>query len=118
MPALNFQKRFAPSVESGKKRQTIRACRRDGRNPRVGHTLYLYTGQRTKYCRKLGEAVCKSSEIITIDENYIFVEGKILTDHECAKLAIADGFEYVEDFKGFFSQNHDGLPFTGYLIKW
>jgi hypothetical protein len=30
MPALNFQPRFAPLVESGEKRCTIRAFRRDG----------------------------------------------------------------------------------------
>ena len=33
MPALNFQKRFADDVESGRKCQTIRAPRKDGRDP-------------------------------------------------------------------------------------
>ena len=36
MPALNFQARFAPLVESGQKRQTIRAYRKDGRDPKPG----------------------------------------------------------------------------------
>ena len=48
MPALNFQKRFADLVESGEKCQTIRKCSKDGRDPKVGDTLYLYTGQRPK----------------------------------------------------------------------
>ena len=58
MAALNFQKQFAPDVESGIKLQTIRAKRK---NPiKEGETLYLYTGMRTKKCRKLGEVKCYS----------------------------------------------------------
>jgi hypothetical protein len=44
MPALDFQARFAPLVESGEKRQTIRKRRK--RPIGVGQTLYLWTGQR------------------------------------------------------------------------
>ena len=55
MPALNFKKEFADKVASGEKRQTIRALRKDGKNPRPGQKLYLYTGMRTKYCRKCGD---------------------------------------------------------------
>ena len=54
MPALNFKNQFATYVELGfrdpdhprAKRQTIRAKRKDGRDPRQGETLYLYTGKR------------------------------------------------------------------------
>ncbi len=53
MPSLNFQARFAPLVESGEKRQTIRAYRKDGRDPKRGDKLYLFTGMRTKACRPL-----------------------------------------------------------------
>ena len=51
MPALNFKKQFAEKVETGEKRQTVRAKRK--RAFVVGDKLYLYTGMRTKYCRKL-----------------------------------------------------------------
>ena len=34
MPLLGFQKQFAPLVESGEKRQTIRAYRKDGKDPK------------------------------------------------------------------------------------
>jgi protein gp37 len=73
MPALNFKKQFAPLVETFKKRQTIRALRKDNRNPRPGQTLYLYTGMRTKGCKKLGEATCKKVTQITIEANNIIV---------------------------------------------
>ena len=68
MPALNFKAEFAPLVESGEKRQTIRKLRKDGRDPKVGDALYLYTGMRTKKCRKLGIAPCESVQPIEIDE--------------------------------------------------
>ena len=117
MPALNFVKKFAPLVESGKNRQTIRPCRKDGRNPKPGCTLYLYTGMRTKGCRKLKEAECISSEPIVIDDSNIAVGGNLLNHEERWQLARADGFPYTADFREFFRKQY-GLPFSGYLIKW
>jgi len=54
MPALNFQSRFADLVASGKKRQTIRPVRR---HPiKAGDLLHLFTGMRTKRCKRLPSA--------------------------------------------------------------
>ena len=61
MAALNFQKRFAEAVETGEKRQTIRRRRADGHDPKAGDPLYLYTGMRTKACRKLATVRCIAS---------------------------------------------------------
>lgn len=56
MAAINFKEEFAPDVEFGSKRQTIRKVRK---NPIVaGEELKLYTGQRTKKCRLLKVARC------------------------------------------------------------
>jgi len=118
MPALNFKKQFAPDVESGKKRQTIRARRKDCRNPQSSQTLYLYMGMRAKGCRKLGVATCKSVEPIVIEENGdIWVGCFRLGIGEKYQLAINDGFHYIDDFRNFFLKTH-GLPFYGFLIKW
>jgi len=118
MPALNFIKTMAPKVESGEKRQTIRAMRKDGRNPKPGQTLYLYTGMRTKSCRKLREDVCKTVEPICIDENKNTIIGIHSLDFDEDKIfAKADGFENVADYYSFFEKTHD-LPFYGVLIKW
>ena len=117
MPALNFKKEFAEQVKSGKKRQTIRALRKKG-NPQKGQTLYLYTGMRTKGCKKLGEATCKSVEQITIEENRDIIIGvEHLTEFEIYELAINDGFFGQVVFYQFFKKTH-GLPFHGLLIKW
>ncbi|MEN8134295.1 MAG: ASCH domain-containing protein [Thermodesulfobacteriota bacterium] len=120
MPALNFQKRFAPLIESGQKKQTIRACRKDGRNPRVGQKLFIYTGMRTKGCRKLGEEICRQALPVYMDKHEdgridVFVSGDILKDDAVEKLAADDGFEGVDCFFKFFA---DRMPFQGYLIKW
>lgn len=68
MPSFNFQASFAAAVESGQKTQTIRkTCR-----AKVGDAAYLYTGQRTKQCRKLGEGIVNGLhrvEISRFDDN-------------------------------------------------
>jgi hypothetical protein len=118
MPAFNFKKQFADLVEKKIKRQIIRAKRADGRNPHVGDILYLYTGMRTKGCRKLGESICKSVEQITIYESGIVIDGKWITScEEELKFVYADGFDNAYDFFGFFNKEH-GLPFEGLLYKW
>lgn len=48
---------FIDKILSGEKRQTIRRASPKWENVKVGDKLTLYTGLRTKQCRKLGEAV-------------------------------------------------------------
>lgn len=118
MPALNFQARFAPLVESGEKRQTIRAMRKDGRDPKPGDTLYLYTGMRTKACWKFGEARCKSVERIQIRVANIAVGDRPgSTGSQCDAVAVADGFADFGEMLAWFEKTH-GLPFEGLLIRW
>jgi len=121
MPAFNFQKRFAPKVESGEKGQTIRSYRKDCRNPRAGQTAYLYFGMRTKSCRKLGESLIKSVDPIAIKRNgymvNIIVGAKELNYREKETLSKADGFENFDEMVAWFEKTH-GLPFYGLLIKW
>lgn len=121
MALLGFKARFAEAVETGVKCQTIRAFRRDGRNPRPGEKLYLYTALRTKSCRKLGETVCTSVEQITIDMNGINVAGKWLATKERGDMANADGFPDWISMRAFFISTHqidDQTPFSGLLVKW
>ena len=113
MPALNFQKQFADKVESGEKRQTIRR-----RSFQPGDKLYLYTGQRTKQCRKLGEAIVKETYSIVIpNEDEIYFDDCILTGQEKDQLARDDGFRGCDDMVDWFKNTH-GLPFKGYMIRW
>ncbi len=118
MPALNFKKQFADDVESGKKRQTIRAFRKDGRDPKPGQTLYHYTGMRTKGCRKLRADECLDVRQVTIEEDQRVMVGVDALDWQAVKaFAKDDGFESAADFIDFFENAH-GLPFYGLLIEW
>lgn len=123
MPAFNYKKHLAPAVESGAKRQTIRARRRDGRDPRPGDRLYHYTGMRTHSCRKLREDVLQSRQRILIRHRAdgsrmeVLIDGECLGDTQIKALATADGFTCAGEFFAFFRDEH-GLPFEGYLYRW
>jgi hypothetical protein len=126
MPLLNYKKKFASRVEIGlkypehpdAKLQTIRARRKDCRNPKPGQTLYHYTGLWTKHTRKLGESLCKSSETIVIYAiGDIVVDLTELSQNQSDILAAKDGFKTFHEFMEFFRKVHD-FPFYGFLIKW
>jgi hypothetical protein len=117
MPAINFKQRYGSAIKQGLKRQTIRAPRRDGRpTATIGATLYLYTGMRTKSCKKLMEAICvKTSQIVITDDFRIIVNGTQIKNED--RFAFADGFKDRYEFFDFFSETY-GLPFEGSLIEW
>ncbi len=133
-PALNFTA-FVRKVETGQKRQTIRAYRRDQRDPKPGDRLYLFTGQRTENCRrlvapimrglirlkipglKLGTCVrCKSTHRIELRYRHGIpdVEGGPCKVERLARL---DGFTNAREMLEFLEKAH-GLPFRGLLIRW
>ena len=130
MPAYNFQTRFADLVQSGKKRQTIRQANR-GAYP--GATAYLFTGQRTKQCRKLGEGRVTGVWPIEIGrhacgEPYAsilyskleyknIVPSSHLVHSDLDKLAKEDGFTTGEEMVTWFEARY-GLPFSGFLHQW
>lgn len=117
MPAINFKQRYAAAILDGSKCQTIRAPRVDHRpHAQPGDRLALYTGMRTKGCRKLMDAVCVSRQQIVITETpAIIVDGTPVRDED--GFARADGFDNFADFLDFFDNTY-GLPFEGTLIKW
>lgn len=120
MPAYNFQAQFASLVESGAKRQTIRATGKR-RHARLGEAVQLYTGMRTRFCRKLIEPdpICLQVQAIELLEfngiALMLINGELAQDAEA--LAVADGFCTFLDFINFFRRVHS-LPFHGVLIRW
>ena len=66
MPSISFESWKALMVESGASRQTIRPERK--RPIKAGDRLIFFTGQRTKACRRLGEATCEGVQAIKIEE--------------------------------------------------
>ena len=118
MALIGIQKQFTPKVESGEKRQTIRAPRKYPIKPR--EILHIYTGLRTKACRKLLTTICKSVDDINIYETGIEFNNdgiKLVYKYCLDNFAIADGFNDYEDMLNWFKKTHE-LPFKGQLIKW
>ncbi len=118
MPALNFKARFAPLVESGQKRQTIRAFRKDRRDPKPGDGLFLFTGMPTKQCRRLRDAICTAvTHISIVHPEGFFLAGRLLCHEERQRMAEADGFLNPGEMAEWFDRVY-GLPFDGFLIQW
>lgn len=119
MPAYNFQTQFAPAVEAGIKRSTIRPRRKDGRQPKVGDTLYLYTGMRTKACRLLRKETCTAALPVEIRcvRGTVRLDGRLLTEAEVAQLATIDGFASAKAFFAFFRETY-GFVLRGLQITW
>ena len=125
MPALNFQARFVQAVESGRKRQSIRAQWKDGRFPfRPRQRLHLYTGLPTPAARKLGEGIISRVAAICIEEaddvgplGHVFIAGRGLDDYQAEDLAQAEGFNDFDEMMTWWRERY-GLPFDGFIIYW
>ncbi len=117
MPAYNFQARFAPLVEDGRKQQTIRADRKDGRVPQVDDYAHCYTGMRTAQCRKLGMWLTVRVSRIVIQREGILLDGAAIHCTDLDAFAQSDGFADWEGMLDWFDSQH-GLPFAGDLVQW
>jgi hypothetical protein len=152
MPLLSFQARFAPAVANGvaelrgeplphpglrPKRQTIRAFRKDHRDPKVGDTLYLWTRlrHRTLPAIKLSQVTCTSTCGLEVKQvgrrlglalpDVVKVTPwpiaspvpHLLVERPLDALAKADGFETWPELLAFIEKTH-GLPFYGLIICW
>jgi hypothetical protein len=115
MAAYNFKPRYVPHILSGRKRHTIRDEGKR-RHARPGERMQLYTGMRTKACKKImPDPICTKVETIELHQFTVRIEGHILFADECEALAWADGFENFAEMHAFFAPR---MPFKGKLIHW
>jgi len=127
-----FKPQFAPLVEAGTKRQTIRPTPK--RPIPVGRMLSLREWRGKPYRSKhrlLREARCTRVCSVRLghnrarngpeDRSGMMVAGRELVtrrhDDECYAFAKADGFACMYDMLRWFEKTH-GLPFEGVLLKW
>ena len=110
-----FQPQFAPLVEAGTKRQTVRPT--PMRMPKPGDkiSLRMWTGKpyRSKQ-RVLREAIITEVAMVDITATGIVVNGYA---EPCDAFAVADGFRDFFELRDWFKATH-GLPFEGVVIKW
>jgi len=132
MVAYSFKAGFVGAIERGEKTQTIRAHRK--RHARVGEHIQLYTGMRTKNCRKIiADPICARVDEIIMPENCwsfdrdyepITINGIPITLYELEAFALADGFRSSEHFSAsyamrrFWNRYHGLGRFEGVVIRW
>jgi hypothetical protein len=119
MPAYNFKKQFIAPIRSGEKRTTIRPYR-VSRPTRVGDTLYLFTGQRTKHCERIGDYECIGVEPIRIDPIHwtVHLNGSEVCIVEIWNMAKSDGFQEISQFFEFFLKVYGTDMPKMELISW
>lgn len=131
MVAYSFKPSFSGLILTGEKRQTIRAPRGgSGRHARAGDGLQLFTGMRTRACRKLGDATCAEVREVVLD----FAQDRVVLDEaieletglELNAFAVADGFGSPPTqlspwgyMRRWWAVTHPGQAlFRGVLIGW
>ena len=120
MPLMNHTA-FPDKVESGEKRTSIRAKRRQGEF-KPNKPIYHYRGLRTKSSRKISDAICTSvTDIKIICDGAVILGGKNLNEAEVETVAKNDGFKSVGAFYDYFTlgrRKRKRKTFFGNLIEW
>ena len=115
---------FIDKILSGEKRQTIRRASPEWKNVKAGDKLTLYTGLRTKECRKLGEAVVESITpiFLTPATGRAWVRLPFglagLHDDDLELIALMDGFPNLSRFCEFFARKYGFETLEFYVIRW
>jgi hypothetical protein len=117
---ISFKKEWEQKIMAGTKLSTIRLPRKDGRVPKPGETLKLYTGMRTKACRLLREVRCSDCLPVTMDALGV----KIGSDKDYAPLWVAnvmaqqDGFLHWGQLWNWFWNQYHKPQLTANWIQW
>jgi len=122
MVAYSFKKQFVAPILLGTKCQTIRANGKR-RHARPGDALQLYTGMRTKQCRKIGDAMCRSYELISINVELWAISTGVFPKFTAwpewlDDFARRDGFADRFEMRDFWLKAHGPGLFQGVLIRW
>jgi hypothetical protein len=114
-----FKPQFAPLVESGAKKQTVRPTPK--RMPKIGEQFsgreWLGKPYRSKQ-RELVSGVIVAVETIKIGlAGHTTLAGVELREKERDNFAVCDGFSFGSEMVLWFLHQH-GLPFEGIVIYW
>jgi hypothetical protein len=138
MVAYSFNKQFVPLIQSGHKRQTIRANRK--RHARVGETVQLYTGMRTRDCQKIiADQRCNRVDEVRFDLSAManlkaapgsYAEMREMIDSRAFEIAVngmpisRQSFDFFAHDDGFRTMLYDRKgdqplsPFDMMLLYW
>lgn len=113
---LGFKKRFKDPILIGTKVFTMRDIHRKNK-PKIGETLHMYTGLKTKNCEKITDKEklhgFQTAHLIIEKgpkENNlkIQVEGRDLSQAEIEQFVGFDGFKDTDDFINYWIESSTG----------
>jgi hypothetical protein len=117
MVAYNFSPEFEDDIAARRKRQTLRSAPR----ARVGDRIQLYTGQRTKSCRKIvaEDPTCIRVATVHLYEDRLHFDGHRQSQESSDDYARFDGFKDYADMHAWFMKKYDGdIPSPLYETRW
>lgn len=109
---IGFSLEFADLVATGKKCQTGRVERRDGRRAYVGQRLRGYAGLRQPNPRWLGDFRCTHVCDAKLTPSHLFIDPRILgsflddASNSYHAFAVADGFANIGEMSDWFVNTH------------
>lgn len=119
MPQINFKKEFVPKILAGEKPFTLRALRKDGHDAQMGQKLYMFTGLRSKQCKKFAEKPCMFAVTIKLGWHSIFIPimGS-LGPYRREVFSKFDGFDDYFNFCQFHEINEGMIEKEMRLVAW
>lgn len=116
MVAINFSAEHAGKVEAREKTQTIRRKSRCA----PGDKIQLYTGQRTKQCRKLvdDDPTCLDVTYVAIRPGDLTLGNTSRFPRDIDDFARLDGFADYEQMHRWFAERYKTEFFIGQVIRW
>ena len=132
MVAYSFHKYFVSALLAGRKTQTIRGDRMRG-HVRPGGQMQIFTGMRTRHCRKvIKDVTCTEVQPIRLGfQRAVIVQVKseeveISEAADLDRFAIADGFDGILEMSKWWVQHsavkvqlkENDWTWTGVLITW
>jgi len=120
MPQLGFMRHMAPKVLAGTKPFTLRNLRLDGRDPKVGQTLYMFTDLRQETCKKFAEKPCRFAATVKLSVRSIKIPGlgEVKTTAQLKVFSQLDGFDTHAEFLKYHHIRAAGDIKTMRIIAW
>jgi len=110
---LGFKPRFKEPIQLGTKVFTMRKKRKI--EPKIGETLFMYTGLRTPKCELISnkeklistqkawvKIECRIGDVVYSDSLKICIDGRALSDIEISEFVKYDGFYHEYDFVDYW----------------
>jgi len=127
MPAINFQTQFAALIMAGKKTQTVRKARVDGKERcKAGDEVQLFVDARTKNMREFARVTivdaCPVVMRFGVARAVMIGNGPWESAHfKLEQFARADGFGDWSELEAWFTKTHGVSPARVWafeLIRW